>query len=584
MSLGARLALLVLLAAAPIFAVQIYNELQVRAARELSFRTELRNLADLVASRQDRFVEGARLFLAAASRLPEAGETHDESCSQEFARIREGLPEVTGMGAFDLDGDRFCSSQGDRERINVADREYFRRVVETGDFAASNFIIGRQTGRGSVVFAYPRRGDTGQVESVVIAAYSTDFIASSLSKLALPEGSIVTILDRKGVVIARSPEAQKWGGRDLSHSAAVQDALGRDSGTFETEGDGPFGTTPLLVGFATMQPPTGYKVLVASAKAPAMEIADRAFWTSLFYSAAVFLAASLIAWLAARFWILHPIQAVQKSAARLSAGDFETRTRQPDRGAPEIIALANDFNAMAAALAERDKRLRDALAYKDTLMRELNHRVKNSLQLVTSFLGLQAARTGNRDAREQLEQARRRIHTIAGVHESLYRSSEGGDSVDFGDFLQDLCNNLAGIGETDQRLVCTSVEAELSPDRAVPLALIINELVTNAFKYAYVDGRAGEIRVSSARDGDDLLVSVEDDGAPLSREFESAGRHGLGMRVIKVLTGQLGASMEIERRSEGKAFVVRLPLEETRATTGLPERVEESRVSSVAGE
>ena len=130
------------------------------------------------------------------------------------------------------------------------------------------------------------------------------------------------------------------------------------------------------------------------------------------------------------------------------------------------------------------------------LLKEVNHRVKNSLQLVASLLGLQRARIKDPEARRQFDEAGRRINTVAKIHQRLYKD-ENVDRVAFDKFLQDLCDELnTAVGDGHKVTVsCEASSCQLPTEDVIPLALIVNELVTNALKYSYPDGD-GAIRVS----------------------------------------------------------------------------------------
>ena len=114
-------------------------------------------------------------------------------------------------------------------------------------------------------------------------------------------------------------------------------------------------------------------------------------------------------------------------------------------------------------------------------------------------------------------------------------------------------------GDERITLVCEAGACQLPTDQAVPLALVLNEIITNAFKYAYAEGASGEVRVSCHKAGDELVLSVSDDGVPLADNFDPTRSSGLGMRMITVLVKQLRASFEVVRHSKGKSFVLTVP-------------------------
>ncbi|HEY2178143.1 MAG TPA: sensor histidine kinase, partial [Caulobacteraceae bacterium] len=193
------------------------------------------------------------------------------------------------------------------------------------------------------------------------------------------------------------------------------------------------------------------------------------------------------------------------------------------------------------------------------LFDELNHRVKNNLAMVASLLQLQA-RGSAKAVSEQLIKAAARVQGIAEVHDALSRGASR-DAVDFGAYLQDLCATLRRTLITDER-IHLSVETEsviLSVDVAIPLGMVVNELVTNSVKYAYPAGQSGTIDVGFGREDGRVKLSVRDLGPGLP-DGMTRGEGGLGMRLVHSLVAQIGADMAVSG-GEGAEFEIRLAAE-----------------------
>ncbi|MCJ2073279.1 GAF domain-containing protein [Methylobacterium sp. J-030] len=238
------------------------------------------------------------------------------------------------------------------------------------------------------------------------------------------------------------------------------------------------------------------------------------------------------------------------------------------------IAFMQGFANLLGGALERQRTeslLRAALARQDLLAREMSHRVKNSLAIVASLLALQArAAEAEPAVQAALTDARSRVEAIAGVHDQLWRQGDGSGEgagvpgeLDLAPFLETLVANLAG-GRPDQRIACTAAPHRISADRAIPIGLLVNELVTNALKYAYPPGThpaGGEIRVRAEARPDGLVVEVADDGVGLPPGFE-VGRasKSLGMRVVGSLTRQLGGQLTTPETPRGACFRLEVPL------------------------
>ena len=225
-------------------------------------------------------------------------------------------------------------------------------------------------------------------------------------------------------------------------------------------------------------------------------------------------------------------------------------------GLPRLSIASLDITARKTAEAA----LAQALETKDMLLHEVNHRVKNSLQLVTALLSLQAAQAADAELRENLLEARGRVAVVASMHQRLY-STSAHDRVDLIGYLRELAaENVAAHGA--QGLIALDFLAEgelvLELSKAVPLALIVGELLTNAFKYAFPGGRSGTVCVAVTRDAGEVRIVVGDDGVGLPDGFSINGAGSLGMKIVRSLGRQIGATVASETTTPGTRFVIEL--------------------------
>ena len=222
----------------------------------------------------------------------------------------------------------------------------------------------------------------------------------------------------------------------------------------------------------------------------------------------------------------------------------------------ERTAAAVERARSMAALAAREAELREALGVRDLLIQEVNHRVKNSLQLVTSVLNLEAGRSAGPEARARLAAAAGRVRAIAAVHASLYRSGDV-RRVEAAEQLRELCAQLAEQAGADERGVAIELRAEplhVPTETAVTLSLLVNELVTNALKHAFGEGEGGTVAVTLARLPDGAVeLAVADDGRGGARggADEASSASGLGSRLVEAFARQLGGAPEVSRGAQG---------------------------------
>jgi two-component sensor histidine kinase len=235
-----------------------------------------------------------------------------------------------------------------------------------------------------------------------------------------------------------------------------------------------------------------------------------------------------------------------------SEGEFSEQDITFLQGAANLLGMAIERQRM-----ERD--LRGALDRQQMLMREVNHRVNNSLQIVGSMLHLQGKRTENKEVQHQLSQASSRVTAIARAHNRLYRTDEF-TKLDLGAYLSDLCADFCEATPGCEIFVSAPEHVVLSTDRAITVALLINELITNVAKYAYPDGNC-RAWVNVSREGSVVRLSVRDEGVGLPAAVDETTSTGLGMRLISAFTRQLNGSVEVKRDKPGAEFVIAFEVE-----------------------
>jgi two-component sensor histidine kinase len=231
---------------------------------------------------------------------------------------------------------------------------------------------------------------------------------------------------------------------------------------------------------------------------------------------------------------------------------------QFDQGDADFLAGFAGLLGVAIERQQADARLQEALKHQALLTREMSHRVKNSLTSVVGLLRVQARNALSEDVKNALQDASLRVSTIAEVHDHLWRSSHIG-YVELADFMTELCKKLRG-NTGRHTLRCHADPMLLSADHAIPLGLLINELVTNAVKYAYPEG-SGEIEVSAREIDGHLHVEVSDQGAGLPEGFDMAQpRASLGFKVVTGMVRQLQGHLSLSKDRKGTRFLLDLPI------------------------
>src|SRR5580658_3803483 len=241
-----------------------------------------------------------------------------------------------------------------------------------------------------------------------------------------------------------------------------------------------------------------------------------------------------------------------------SEGEFSERDIAFLQGAANILGMAIEQQ-------QYQRKLKAALDRHQILLKEVNHRVKNSLQVVSSMLQLQARSVGDPDLSERLTEASSRVSAVGRAYERLAYNADH-DNVDLVEYLRQIVGDLEPTVAPCKIEFDAPEEIQFAADRAILVGLIMNELVSNAGKYAYPDCPGGSIWVRLVQpDNKSVLVSVRDEGAGLPLGFDPTASKGLGTRLVNALSKQLGAELTRPMSPIGTDCELLVPLKPTTA-------------------
>jgi len=237
-----------------------------------------------------------------------------------------------------------------------------------------------------------------------------------------------------------------------------------------------------------------------------------------------------------------------------SEGEFSEHDLSFLQGAANILGMAIERERY-------ESHLQAALETQQILLAEINHRVKNSLQVVSSMLQLQASAAEDKNLRARLEEASNRVATVGRAYDRLAYDGQY-KNIDLGTYLREVVNDLAASNRGAKLQFEESDKISIASDHAIPLALIVNELVTNAVKYAYPENKDGVVWIRLAKNSDaNILVSVRDEGIGLPKDFFVAKSRRLGARLVKALASQLKAELTNTSRGKGTEFELVIPIQ-----------------------
>jgi HD-GYP domain-containing protein (c-di-GMP phosphodiesterase class II)/HAMP domain-containing protein len=275
-----------------------------------------------------------------------------------LAALLKRFPFYTNLEASGPDGDVFCSAIPLNVQVNVADQGYFQSALKKGDFSVGQYQVSRIPGKAEIRFAYPLIDASGQAQGVVIAGLDLHWLGGLAAAVQLPKGSVLTVVDRGGTILARHPDPEKWVGKALPGGP-----------TARTMGD--IDGVPRLYAFTPLHSTEGTTDLQLSIGIPKAVAFSQTNWImarNLIVLGLVALLALAAAWVGGNAFILRLTNALVGAAKRLAAGDLRARTGLP-HGQGELNQLAHAFDRMATSLEEREEQIRREVRRTETLAR-----------------------------------------------------------------------------------------------------------------------------------------------------------------------------------------------------------------------
>lgn len=509
------------------------NTVRMEAARQVESIGELQN--ERVAS--------IRRVLETLVRVPALRSGDERECRDVLEAFVAAHPNVLNVSLVDRQG-IVAASPGLPSGTDLSDRKHIRDAIGRGSFVAGEYVLARVRGIPSFPYAVPVRDFDGTVVGALGVVYPLVGYSDFFDRLELPEETVLGIVDHTGVRLAFHPfkETNPVG---LPIDPVVWEGIstGGDAGTVSARGsDGIrryYAYRRLFIGDDEnpyLYVVLGYPERVASGAA------RQVLLRNLLLMGLVVLVAVGVVILLGTVTFGRRFNRLVTTAGLIQDGDLTARTGiPPDR--TELSLLAGAIDEMVVRLEERNReklaeeqRLTCALKEKEVLLREIHHRVKNNMQLILSILHLQ--RPSIRDLDLFCENLENRIGAMSEIHEMLYESPDVA-RIDVGAFIERLGRSAARLPiPAEIRVQAEVLEAGLGS--AIPLALIANELITNALKYgAREDGRT-IIEVVLARDESELVLHVNDSGPGFPPGFDVEKGSGLGLVLVKALSKQLG--------------------------------------------
>ena len=366
-SLRARLLMLVFFALLPAVGVSLYSAFEQRRVAAIGAEQDALRIVRLAAGSQERLIEGARQLLLTLAYLPELKWGEAEECNAFLSKLLKGHRMYANFAVADRKGMTFASAIPIGQPVYVGDRAWFKRVMETKDFSAGDFQIGRITKIATLNFAYPILDEQGQIDRVVFASLDLAWMNQLATEANLPPDAAITLFDPKGVVLARYPDRENFTGRTFSEMPLLRKILERGAeGTAKLPGlDG-------VLRLNAFTPLRGAYVNVGIPESVAFASAHRMMVRNLVVLGTVVAFSLAAAWIIGNVFFMARVRELLRATKQLSVGDLRARTTL-DYSEGELGELAHSFDEMAETLERRSEERERAL----TALRESERRFRD---------------------------------------------------------------------------------------------------------------------------------------------------------------------------------------------------------------
>ena len=551
-SLRTKLTVAVVVAVLPALALSAWQAVDRQRNADLRKNETVAATAELAAARYRTLIEGSRRLIEAVcaedavrqSANPDAPPTEINRCEAYLTNVLGTFPrEYSSALVTDAEGVARCATQPTALGVGFADREVFRLVRDTKAFTIGAQVASRVAPRTVIPVALPIL-QNGAFRGMCAVGISLTTIGDLVTPVQTAEQVAVALVDRNGGSIGGDPLATLA----LPVPARVAAAIVGGQTAFRDYGqDGSLHEFHLL-------PLASNSIFVVSA----VGVADG--WPGLvdawggFAAVVLALAGALLAvWLGADRWCVRPLRYIQNFADRVARGEDIELARQGS-WPPELSSVSEGVKAMAEAIASREAELRAGLEQRDHMLREIHHRVKNNLQMISSLLNLQAGEIRSPRIRRFFGDAQNRVLTLSILHRHLYERSSWA-LVDFQQFISDLVRQISvGRRAPDLAQPRYHIRAPImavGPDIAIPIGLIVTEAVSSALDRSFDGVAAPEIRIEAGDKTAMVELVIEDNGAGPRGALRPDVRSGFGLTLIRGLAMQLGGEATVSSREGG---------------------------------
>lgn len=463
-------------------------------------------------------------------------------CRAVMAQAIAPFPDLGNATLFGLDGNALCRGFEAPQSRNVLERPWFRAALARTAPSYSGYEISARLNEPILLYLRPVIGADGKAVALLAISIRMNWLDSIGQEPGLPPDAEVTLLDRDGAVLVSSSGKGDTGAGQLPDATYIQ-AIAK-GGLRRFEARGADGVARIYAVNALAQ--NSIFVLLGMSRDAVMGPLRLSLMTQLAAISFVSIAGMIAALIAGRILVTRWTEKLTTAAATSRLGTIEIDSEL--HGAPrEIRVLAETLQNMATRIENREADLRRALDRERAVVREIHHRVKNNLQIVTSLLNLYQRQLPTDRPDHGFSELQTRIRALALIHRQLYES-ENLKEVELASFMERLCRLLqdgSGLPPGSVRIEVEVPPIRMLDDCVIPLALLTTELLMNSLKHIAADGRNGLIRVKltvSADCGGELVIS---DDRPFSSDIaaQMPDPGSISGRLIDSFARQIGGAL-----------------------------------------
>lgn len=462
--------------------------------------------------------------------------------------LRSYAPAVNFVRA-DATGMVRCSALPFRAGVTLAEEAWWRDGIKKSEITITPPVIGSISKQNVLILMLPIKTADGRQDGSLSTAVGISHLAKNLKDAPESKSGTLAIVSASGDVVAQ-------GRKSLPFKPEIVPSPGGTAMTAQSaNGDSWVYTTARLYG-------PGLFVVYAEPRVDAMGAALAQFRFSTLLPLLSILLASLAIWVGTHQLVVRWLRDLRGEAAQLAEGNLLGDRKKFEQAPEEIAELSADMHRMADVINKRNIELMLALEAKTELTREVHHRVKNNLQIITSLLMLQAARVHEHGAKDVLSQTSARISALSLIHRLLYEDGQGSEQglVGINLLLSELCSQLraAHRGTSGVQLICHSAAKAIPVDYAVPLALFVVEAVTNAYRHAFEAGQKGVITMDFSAEGYGAILTISDNGKGFAA---GQGIGQMGTELMQAFATQVNGELRLNSAvGEGTQVALVFPL------------------------